>query len=238
MSEKVYRRLIAALVMAVLPLVIAPTARADGTGLTIVPPAASSAQTGKTYAELSAGWWQTMLGIAVENNPTLDLTGANCRFGETVQVFFLAGQGTGEPVTRSCMVSAAKRLFFPIINVECSNVERQPFFGATDAERAACASQIADGIGISNWKLTLDGVDVGNLARLRAASPPFDFTMPRNDNIISVRGKTSGRSTSDGFWVLLQPPARGSHIIHFIGTVASGVGAGFSQDVTYNLTVP
>ena len=237
MSLKVYRRLIATLVTAVLAFVIAPTALADGTGLTLVPPAASSAQIGKTYGELSAVWWQTMLGIAVENNPTLDLTGANCRFGETTQVFFLAGQGTGEPVTRSCTVFAAKPLFFPIINVECSNVENPPFFGATDAARAACASQIADGIGIRSWKLTLDGVDVGNLGRLRAASPPFDFTMPRNDNILFVRSKTSGRSASDGFWVLLQPPARGSHVIHFSGIVASGVGAGFSQDVTYDLTV-
>ena len=237
MSEKVYRRLIAMLVTAVLAFVIAPTALAGGTGLTLVPPAASSAQIGKTYGELSAVWWQTMLGIAVENNPTLDLTGANCRFGGTAQVFFLAGQGTGEPVTRSCTVFAAKPLFFPIINVECSNVENPPFFGATDADREACASQIADGIGIRSWKLTLDGVDVGNLGRLRAASPPFDFTMPRNDNILFVRSKTSGRSASDGFWVLLQPPARGSHVIHFSGIVASGVGAGFSQDVTYDLTV-
>lgn len=237
MSRKVFRRTTVAVLVAILALATAPTAMADGSGLYIVPPQASSAQIGQTYGELSAAWWLTMLAIPVENNPTFDTTGTNCGFGETAQLFFLAGQGTGEAVTRSCTVPATKPLFFPIINVECSNVEKAPFFGATDAQRAACATQIADGVGLTTLRLVLDGMNVGNLDRFRAASPPFDFTMPRNDNILFVPGKTSGRSASDGFWVLLQPPSPGSHRIHFEGAFVSGVGKGFAQDVTYELTV-
>lgn len=233
----VYSRRIVAVLVVVSALVMAPAALAQTSALTVVPPSASSAQTGKTYGELSAAWWQTMLAIPVENNPTFDTTGINCSGGGTPQVFFLAGQGTGERVTRNCTVPSTKPLFFPIINVECSNVEKAPFFGATDAEREACASGIADGIGSNTLKVTLDGVDVANLARFRAASPPFDFTMPKNDNILFVNGKTSGRSASDGFWVLLMPPSPGSHTIHFEGAFVSGIGAGFSQNVTYNLSV-
>ena len=237
MSKKAFGRTMVAVLVAILALASAPTAMADGSRLSIVPPQASAAQTGKTYGELSAAWWLTMLAIPVESSPTFDMTGTNCRLGETAQLFFLAGQGTGEKVTRSCTVPATKPLLFPIINVECSNVENAPFFGATDAERAACATQIANGVGLRTLHLLLDGVNVGNLGRFRAASPPFDFTMPRNDNILFVRGKTSGRSASDGFWVLLQPPSPGSHSIHFEGAFVSGVGVGFSQDVTYELTV-
>ena len=237
MSKNVCGRTTVAVLVAFLGLATPPTAMADGSGLSIVPPQASVAQSGKTYGELSAAWWQTMLAIPVGSNPTFDTTGTNCRSGETAQMFFLAGQGTGEAVTRSCTVPATKPLFFPIINVECSNVEKAPFFGATDSERAACATRIADGVGLSTLHLVIDGVNVGNLGRLRAASPPFDFTMPRNDNILFVSGQTSGRSASDGFWVLLQPPSPGSHRIHFEGAFVSGVGLGFSQDITYELTV-
>jgi hypothetical protein len=233
----VYRQIVVAAVVVASALVMAPPALADTSGLTVVSPSASSAQTGKTYGEWSAAWWQTMLAIPAKDNPTLDKTGANCRQGETAQIFFLAGQGTGVPVTRHCTVPATKPLFFPIINAECSNVEAPPFFGQTDGARAACVKKVIDGVDISSLKVTLDGVNVPDLSGFRAASPPFDFTMPTNDNILGLPGTTSGRSASDGFWMLLEPPPTGSHIIHFEAKVVSGPGAGFSQDVTYKLTV-
>src|SRR6202022_2744144 len=111
---------------------------------------------------------KVMLAIPVASNPTLDTTGAHCSKGETPAMFFLAGQGTGERVTRACTVPATKPLFFPIINVECSNVEFAPFFGATAAARAACARQIADGTGLGTLRVTLDGVPVEDLKDFRA----------------------------------------------------------------------
>src|SRR5215831_6300169 len=217
-------------------IVAAPATLADAASLSIIAPPGAQAASGKTYGDWSAVWWQVMMAIPVESNPTFDLTGANCSGGNTAAIFFLAGQGTGETVTRSCTVPTTKPLFFPIINVECSNVEKPPFFGATDEDREACARRIADGIGVSTLHVTLDGAAVGNPSRLRAASPPFNFTIPRNDNILFVRGVTSGRSASDGYWVLLNPPSPGTHTIHFEGAFVSGVGTPFSQNVTYNLT--
>ena len=228
---------ISALAAAVAALVVvAPATFANTQRLSIIAPQGARPASGKTYGDWSAAWWQLMMAIPVESNPTFDSTGANCSGGNTAGVFFLAGQGTGETVMRSCTVPTTKPLFFPLINVECSNVEAPPFYGATDADREACARQVADGIGISTLQVVLDGVNVGNMSRFRAASLPFNFTVPLNDNILFVDGVTSGTSASDGYWVLLNPPSRGAHTIHFEGLVISGVGAGFSQNVTYNLT--
>jgi hypothetical protein len=232
-----YKRVIGAIV-AVWAIAGSPAVLADESNLAVVPPSESFEQTGSTYGELSAAWWRTMLAIPQEKNPSLDTSGINCPGGDTPRIFFLAGQGTFTPVTRSCTVPADKPLFFPIINVECSNIEAKPFFGATDGARSACARKVMDGTGISTLKVTLDGIAVPNLSMFRAASPPFNFTIPPNDNILFLgNGETSGRSASDGFWVLVRPPHSGQHVIHFEGAFARGVGAGLAQDVTYHLTV-
>ena len=242
-----YRRSIVAVVGAVLALVMASPALA-GTGKpTVIQPTASSAQTGMTYGEFAKAWQQTMLPIATPLNPQNDSSGANCQGGKTPQVFFLAGSLTGTPVTRSCTVPATTPIFFPIINAECSTLEQPPFFGATDAARAQCAKTLIDGVSIGSLKVTLDGKAVANLGKFRAASPPYDFTVPLATppafagNILGVPGPASGRSVTDGFWVLLKPLARGNHVIHFEATAEitfpTGPPVPFDQFVTYNLTV-
>ena len=152
-------------------------------------------------------------------------------------MFFLAGIATGAPVTRECTVPSDTPLFFPIINAECSNVEPPPFFGSTDADRLACAQAFIDDVGISTLKATIDGVDVKSLRRFRVASRPFDFRTPAQNNILFLPGVISGRSESDGYWLMLKPLFPGTHVIYFEGAFVSGPGASFSQDVTYILTV-
>ncbi len=215
-------------------LTIAPHGWAQGSS-GVFPP--NAIVFGKTYGEWSAEWWQWDFSIRVPSNPTFDSTGRNCDVQQSPPVFFLAGIATGEPVTRECTVPSDTPLFFPIINAECSNVEPAPFFGSTDAERLACARAIIDDVGISTLKATIDGVDVPALRRFRVPSPPFDFTMPAGNNILGLPRVTSGRSESDGYWLMLEPLSPGTHVIHFEGTAVFGPGASFSQDVTYNLTV-
>jgi hypothetical protein len=233
------------MVVAVLTLVMVSPALAGPGKPTVIQPPASSAQTGKTYGELAAAWWQTMLRITTAKNPQNDSSGDNCQGGNTPQIFFLAGSAPSPsppgspntPVKRTtCTVPATKPIFFPIINGECSNLEQSPFFGETDADRAECAKTLIDGVSIGSLKVTLDGRAIPNLGRFRAASPPFDFTVPP-DNILGVPASTNGHSSADGFWVLLKPLAPGTHVIHFEGAVVSGPAAGFTQNVTYNLTV-
>lgn len=192
---------------------------------------------GNTYAGWSATWWQWNLSIPVPNNPTFDMTGVHCDIKQTFPVFFLAGSGTSAPTTRDCSVPSGEPLLFPIINAECSNVEPPPFFGSTDEERMECAAALIDGVQVSKLSVTVDGVPVPSLKNFRVASPPFDFTMPAQNNILGLSGVTSGRAASDGYWIILEPLSAGQHEIHFEARVVSGPAKGFSQDVTYHLTV-
>jgi hypothetical protein len=232
-----YWRSVRAVVGILLGLAIAPVpiAFAENPNPGVFPP--DEVVFGRTYGEWSAEWWQWNFSIPVPSNPTFDTTGQHCVIQQSRPVFFLAGIATGVPVTRACTVPSNTPLFFPLINVECSNVEPPPFFGSSDEERLACAQQFLDDVGISTLKATIDGVDVKSLRRFRVASPPFDFRMPAQNNILFLPGVTSGRSASDGYWLMLKPLSPGSHVIHFEGAFVSGPGNGFSQNVTYNLTV-
>jgi hypothetical protein len=204
----------------------------------VVSPTDAASLTGKTYADWSAQWWQYVLAVPVASNPNLDLTGKHCQVNETAKVFFLNGAPTTEGVTRTCKVSSAHPLFFPVINTECSNVEPPPFFGATDTDRAQCAADIVDGVGMSTLTATIDGTTLSSqdFSALRFASPPFNFQMPARKNYLALPGVTSGRSASDGYWLMLKPLAPGSHTLHFGAAFVSGLGAGFSQNITYQLT--
>ena len=116
-------------------------------------------------------------------------------------------------------------------------MEQKPFFGSTPEKRLACVQKIIDGVGIDTLKATIDGVDVAGLQDFRFPSPDFAFTMPPQNNILFLPGVTSGRSTSDGYWLMFKLLSPGTHVLHFEGRFVSGVGKGFSQDVTYMLTV-
>jgi hypothetical protein len=232
-GSRTYWRIVVAVVMIVLALVVPTTMRAahasSDPASGVFPP--DSIVFGMTYGEWSAVWWQWAFSIPVPTNPTYDTTGQNCGVKQSQPVFFLAGSATGAPVTRACTVPSTTPLFFPMTNVECSNVEAPPFFGATDAARLACAQGFIDDIGISTLKATIDGVDVKSLKHFRVASPPFDFREPAQNNIFGLPGVTSGRSESDGYWLMLMPLSSGNHTLHF------EAGAGAAQNVTYNLTV-
>lgn len=219
------------LLIAAFPLVAAAAASP------VVSPADAATLTGKTYAEWSATWWQYVFAIPVQSNPNLDLTGKHCQVNENANVFFLNGAPTSAAVTRECTVPSTQPLFFPLINAECSNVESPPFFGATDTDRAICAKAIIDGVGTSTLTATIDGTALSSqdLSAFRFASPPFNFQMPAQNNFLGLPGVTSGRSASDGYWLMLKPLAPGSHTLHFGAAFVSGVGAGFSQNITYQL---
>ena len=232
-----FRRSLTALLSASVALIVVSPIVAMAAS-PVVSPTDAASLTGKTYSEWSAVWWQYVFAIPMQSNPNVDLTGKHCQVNEAANVFFLNGAPTTEPVTRTCTVSSTQPLFIPLINTECSNVESAPFFGATDADRKACAAAIIDGVGISTLTATIDGTTLGSqdLSAFRFASPAFNFQMPAQNNYLSLPGVTSGRSASDGYWLMLKPLARGSHLLHFEAAFVSGPGAGFSQDITYQLS--
>ncbi len=192
---------------------------------------------GLTYGEWAVKWWQHVLAIPGGTNPVNDPDGAFCNLGQSSgPVFFLAG--ASGPVTRSCTVPAGKTIVFPIINVECSTVEESPFFGNNGQELNSCAAAIIDAVGIETLKVSIDENKVKDLTPFRMQSPLFNFSMPADDNFLNVTGGvTSGSSVSDGYWIIVKPLSPGPHVIHFEGAVTSGPFNGYSQNVTYELTV-
>lgn len=189
---------------------------------TVLPP--GSAPHGHTYAEWSEKWWQYVFALPVDHNP---IAGADCGNGQSGQVWFLVAG----PTTVNCAVPAGKALFFPIINSECSSLEAPPFFGATPADRLACAKSFIDSV--TFLAAMVDGVAIQNLSAYRFRSPDFTFTVPDN-NILGVPGPVSGQSTADGYYLMLAPLSAGHHTIHVMGTLT--FGGVFSIDTTFTLT--
>jgi hypothetical protein len=192
---------------------------------------------GRTYAEWTEEWWEWNLLLPVSINPAYDTIGQNCNLNQSRPVFFLAGSATGATVTRACTVPSGAPLLFPMVNAECSSVEAPPFFGRNDAERLECARTLIDGVPPATVVVTVDGHAVPALRNFRVPSPPFNFMMPAHDNILGLTGVTAGRSESDGYWAMLTPLKPGKHVLHFEAAILVGAGAGFTQNVTYNLTV-
>ena len=219
-----------------LALVPTPKAFAEDQQPDVFPP--NQNVFGMTYGDWSAAWWQHVLSISTDKNPNTDLTGVNCGVGQSSgPIFFLEGAPTTARVTRTCIVPARKVLFFPLVTVECSTVEPPPFFGSNAQDLRTCAAAFVDGVDTGTLKVRVNGKKVHKLRQFRAESPLFDFIMPAADNFLGLPGVTSGSSVSDGYWLMLEPLSSGHHVIHFEGAITSGPGAGFSQDVTYNLTV-
>ncbi|HWN93715.1 MAG TPA: hypothetical protein VNT99_01670 [Methylomirabilota bacterium] len=208
----------------------------------IVPP--NEKYDGRSYAEWSAKWWEWFLEFPVnkpnEPHPSVDSPKFDVRDGQDFDVWFLAAPfGTN---ARSITVPDDKALFFPMANVEVSNLEGAPFFGATAAAQRAQAMFLADHI--VDAYCTVDGVPVGPASAFRVLSPQFRFDAPTP----WLNGPTGGRgrAVGDGYYVLVEPLSKGDHTIQFGGAFHFDAGeipefgpdaADFSFYMTYHVRV-
>jgi hypothetical protein len=187
---------------------------------------------GMSYAEWSAAWWQWALAIPAEaGHPFFGDDEFDVTTGQTGKVWFLAGVfGT---YTREITIPHGTRLFVAIINAEASNLETDPFFGATEEEQAAAATAFADYI--EDPFLEVDAVALDDIDDYRFVSPQFSFTVP-DPNVLLVE-PGSGTSVSDGYWAMIGPLSKGTHTIHFGGSFVGTPFGDFSLDDTYEVTV-
>jgi hypothetical protein len=194
----------------------------------VILPVDSQEETGKTYGEWSANWWQYVLSIPAADNPLLDETGENCALDQDPDspVFFLVGALGGSITRDQCTVPAGKVLFFPLLNNlfvrteshETEDLMRNRLTGGVKATTELHAS--------------IDGVPVDDLGALfRTVSPAFYITLPEGN----LFGAPSGTNfaVADGHYLMVPPLSPGTHTINFGGTTGS-----FTVDVTYDpLTV-
>jgi hypothetical protein len=247
-SNTNYRRgaLVALAVVFVLTVALT-TGSAQTSSFTIISPDTAETQTGMTYGEWSAVWWQYVLSKSVNdpNNPLLDPTGAGCAVDQSSSspVFFLVGAAGSGVVTRNeCTVPAGKVLFFPLVNFIDIHV---PGDGLDTPEllRQDLLSLIGP---ITELHASVDGISVDDLNpqstpfRACAGGDPacasaFSVTLPGH-NLFGVRAGVYAPAVADGFYLMLAPLAPGSHTITF-GGKGFFARTKLVQAITYNLFV-
>jgi hypothetical protein len=213
-----------AITIALLVGVATLPAQAQGHG--VLPPPTSP--NGNTYGEWTALWWRWFLHLPNGQNP---VTGGDCGNGQVGSVWFLAGIPTENGTnTVNCSVPKRTYLLVPIINVECSNLEEEPFFGETPEERRACAKALMDGA--SNLAAWVDGHFVSNIEKFRFTSPNFTFAVPP-DNVFGL-DPGFGESVGDGYYIMLAPLSPGTHTIRVKGSLPD---FDFTIDTTFVINV-
>lgn len=184
---------------------------------------------GLSYGEWQARWWQWSISIPWSTHPYQ--SAANAALNQSGPVWFLVGYGDGIP--RAVTIPRGKAVFFPVVNVECSNIEPAPFFGADEAGMRA-AARLFDR---TNMECFIDGLPVRYLERFEGESPLFSFSAP-DDNILIGAGPVSGQAVSAGTYVMVPPLSVGQHVIHFKGTQSDPILGPFDYNATYQITVP
>jgi hypothetical protein len=183
-----------------------------------------------TYGEWTARWWQWIVSLPEDRNPSIDETGENCAEGQSGPVWFLAGTFGGLN-TRNCEIPAGRSIMFPVINAECSYAEYPDLH--TESELRSCAVTSNDGV--TELMVTIDGqaINESQLRSYRLQSPLFNLTLSEN-NIFGLPATTT-QAVSDGFWVFLPALGPGQHEIHFRGAIVDFTTVSVNNFVTESL---
>jgi hypothetical protein len=194
---------------------------------------------GQTYGRWAAEWWQWVLGIPAAVNPLTDTTGEHCTQRQVDKVWFLAGSAAPDPIVRDCEIPAGKSLFFPLINNFFGAFLNDPPETRTE-EFVRAAASCTEPVQIS---VQIDDVTIRRPLRFftgasGSQSPFFNVQLPPGnlfgaDETI-VPELVLSPSAEQGYYLFVRPLPPGTHTIRWI---ASGCVEGFSQDVTYHLTV-
>ena len=194
---------------------------------------------GQSYGRWAAEWWQWALGIPGAVSPLIDSTGEHCAQRQVDSVWFLAGSFSPDPVVRTCEIPSGKSLFFPLINTLYGAFLNDPPETRTEEfvrAEASCteAAEISvsiDGFGVAQTTRFFTGAS-GSLSPLFNVQLPPGNLLGVDENIVPEL--VLSPSSEQGYYLFVQPLSPGEHVIHW---VASGCSPGFTQDVTYQLTV-
>jgi len=216
----------------------------------------SKQQTGMTYGEWSAVWWQYVLSQPTSNptNPLLDFdtTGENCKLGQTGSspVFFLVGANVGTPVTRYCNVPAGKKLFFPLVNLFNVHVEgdglddaaalwenlalfyKRPF-EATGLYARLDHQDVASRPPRRKWSYACAGE---NQPEGQNCTPAFSLNFPDN-NLFGIPKGLYAPAVAEGYYLMLEPLPVGYHTLEFGGSLTNADNTKSAQKITYHLLV-
>jgi hypothetical protein len=192
-----------------------------------------------TPSQLTAVWWQWILGTPVSENPAFDETGANAFVNQPFAdqgLIFLCGSFISSNAKREISVPAGTAFFFPVVNFENDNL----FYDKPVSVRQLRADAAAGIDSTYDRHATLNGED---LTQVRLTSPVFAYTLPDEDNIYQFFGLditgTIAPAVSDGYWCYIPPLSRGNYRLIFGATIPNATPAQppFTFKITYTIRV-
>jgi hypothetical protein len=177
------------------------------------------------------------IGAPFAESPIADQTGQYCANGQSGDVWFLAGSYSSDPLTRSCAVPSGKYLMMPAVNYLDDYPCPDPSFGPASGQSledfliadAAAAIDGVDAAALEVDRTTFDAMDH------RAHSPMFDFAADIGYQAVDgcITGTTQ-QFLTDGSSMIVEPLPAGAHTLR---ATAANPASGFSQDLTWNVTV-
>jgi hypothetical protein len=185
---------------------------------------------------ITAQWWQWIMSIPVDENPTTDTTGEDCSQGDFGDTFFLAGN-LGGKTERECTITEGQDILIPIVNTICIKTEPPE---TQESLLAICKDFTAQ---TKNLQLIIDGKHVRNLESFRVTNSEFFTIDAVDDNIFEPLGLPAGsyNAVADGYWALIEGLSAGEHDITIVGKQHGHFSTGekwdFKTDVTYHITV-
>lgn len=140
-------------------------------------------------------------------------------------------EGSPTTVIRAT-IPTGTHLLLPIITVECSQAEPEPFHGEGEAELRICANGLLDAV--ADLAVTIDGAPVKHPGAHRVDSPLFRYGPLTADNYLGLPSATQSDAVGAGYVLLLPPLSPG---VHRIAARASVPAFGIVSDAEFILTV-
>jgi hypothetical protein len=201
---------------------------------------------GLSNDEWGADWWKWIYELPQEDVddcviPIEDATGEDCAHGQSGEVFFLAGTSAGVAVRDECTVPSGKAIYFPIVTFTADNAGIPPDQQLSNAELKEIVRSLLDEVPVEQLAVEYDGKPISNLARFRTSVTRFEYELPPEPNVYTCLGAvgvegTIGPAFAAGYYVMLEPPGTGDHVLHFEGHSPES-NPPLTVDVTYEFTV-
>ena len=185
---------------------------------------ASARVHGYSLTELATAWATWGFGSAPSENP---LVAIRCEQSSIdPRIWFLPVTLGGE-WENTCEVPPGTLLVLTPGGVECSNLEPEPYYGADEEALRTCTN--ADFALVNYVEVTIDGTTITSLADDYIVTTSL-INLPRN-NLISTE---SGFSMTKGYFLVIPPLSRGTHIVRAYDEQAA---FGFEGGITYTIVV-
>jgi hypothetical protein len=179
------------------------------------------------------------MSIPADRNPLTDSTGEFAGEGQSGPVWFVAGT-FGNSAERDFSVPTGKTIFMPVFNCifgagvfDCDPTVPGVPCVVCDLQDTAAENTEA----IEVLDVTIDGQPLKDVRQYRASSPgAFSIEYPEN-SLVGVEAGTYFPQVADGYWLMLEPLAKGEHEIVVKVRGETPYFGLVEYEITHNITV-